>query len=269
MAYGRNSLTTNNVFPTRVSADGVPSYKAGGLTIDWSTIDALGSDATHPDGSVVRSGNKLLRYGQVVCKITGGTNTITITGTPTGGTITLVVTNPYGDAQTTGTIAYNAAASAVQTAIAALSNVGTGNVTVTGSAGGPYTVVFASHLGTMTVALGTNALTGGTSPSATIGASLAAGSTVGYFGPYDPAATDGRQNLNRGDCYVMDETILQYSTGSAQLSSANDQVGSAIEGGLVFIDRIIQSGTATHTLAAGPTLAELSAAFPDLKFVRN
>lgn len=72
--------------------------------------------------------------------------TVTIGGSPTGGTFTLSV-----GAQTTAAIAYNATASAVQSALAALSTVGTGNVQVTGSAGGPYTVAFdAAVTGTFT-----------------------------------------------------------------------------------------------------------------------
>lgn len=62
---------------------------------------------------------------------------VTITGSPTGGTFTLSV----GGVPTSG-IAYNAAASAVQSALVALSTVGAGKATVTGSAGGPYTVAF-------------------------------------------------------------------------------------------------------------------------------
>lgn len=62
--------------------------------------------------------------------------TVTIGGSPSGGTFTLTFAG-----QTTSGIAYNAAASAVQSALEALSTVGSGNATVTGSAGGPYTVV--------------------------------------------------------------------------------------------------------------------------------
>ena len=70
--------------------------------------------------------------------------TVTIGGSPTGGTFTLT----FGGQTTTG-IAYNAAASAVQSALVALSSVGTGNATVSGSAGGPYTVVIQAP-GTLT-----------------------------------------------------------------------------------------------------------------------
>lgn len=74
----------------------------------------------------------------------GLTNTIqdiSINGGPTSGTFTLKL-----DTQTTGPIAYNATATAVQSALAALSNVGTGNVSVTGPAGSPYLVTFQGAL---------------------------------------------------------------------------------------------------------------------------
>jgi hypothetical protein len=79
----------------------------------------------------------------------GGTNEVQLVtiSNATSGTFTLTYSG-----QTTGAIAYNAAASAVQTAIQALSNVGAGNATVTGSNGGPYTVTFAGTLADTNVA---------------------------------------------------------------------------------------------------------------------
>ena len=69
----------------------------------------------------------------------------TITGSPTGGTFTITV-----DGQTTTGIAFDAAAAAVQSALEALSSVGAGKVTVTGSAGGPYTATFSKKVTTVT-----------------------------------------------------------------------------------------------------------------------
>lgn len=93
----------------------------------------------------------------------------TIGGGPTGGTFTL----SFGG-QTTANIAYNAAASAVEDALEALSSIGAGNVRVTGSAGGPYTVTFLGDLGQQNVAQMTaaHALTGGTSPSVAVATSI-------------------------------------------------------------------------------------------------
>ncbi|UOW93677.1 major tail protein [Gordonia phage Wrigley] len=84
-------------------------------------------------------------------------HTVTITGTPTGGNWTLTV-----DGQTTGPLAHNASASAVKTALEALSTVETNSATVTGANGGPYTITLANG-GTLTAS--GSGLTGGTSPS--------------------------------------------------------------------------------------------------------
>lgn len=84
--------------------------------------------------------------------------TITL-GTQSSGNFTLTYKG-----QTTGNIAYNAAASAVQTALQALSTIGSGNATVAGSTGGPYTVTFANTLATDTTAL-TGTFSGLTTPS--------------------------------------------------------------------------------------------------------
>lgn len=96
---------------------------------------------------------------------TNEVQTVTVTGTPTGGTFTL----SYGG-QTTSALAYNAAASAVQTALLALSTIGAGNATVSGGAGGPYTVTFVGDLAGENVNAITAAasLTGGTTPGVTV-----------------------------------------------------------------------------------------------------
>lgn len=115
-------------------------------------------------------------FGTVVSgSPTSGTaevQTVTISGTPTGGTFTLTFRG-----QTTSAIAYNAASGAVQSALQALSTIGSGNATVTGSAGGPYTVTFASFLAATNVPqmTATSSLTGGTNPSVAVSTS-----TPGY-----------------------------------------------------------------------------------------
>lgn len=96
--------------------------------------------------------------------------TVTITGSPTGGSFTLTYAG-----QTTSAIAYNAAATAVQSALRALSNMPESGVSVTGSAGGPYTVTFAdgANVAQMTA---TSSLTGGTTPGVTVATSTEGGS---------------------------------------------------------------------------------------------
>jgi uncharacterized protein (DUF433 family) len=153
--FGR-SVIENVGRSIQVTADGKPECKAGGVTIDWSTVAAIaGSDVTWLDGLVVEVGAKALRYGQVITKITAS----------------------------------------------------------------------------------------------------------GKYGPYDPAAGDGRQLLAIGDCFIVNESMRM------------DEVASdhpvAIYGGLVFFNRIIQSEAVAHTLALGPTRAEVLAAFPRLQPVNE
>jgi hypothetical protein len=81
--------------------------------------------------------------------VTAGTNEVqlvTLTAA-TGGTFTL----SFGG-QTTAAIAFDATAADVEEALEALSTIGDGNVSVTGSAGGPYTVTFQNALGNQNVA---------------------------------------------------------------------------------------------------------------------
>jgi hypothetical protein len=81
---------------------------------------------------------------------------VTINGTPTGGTFTI----SYGG-QTTSALAYNAAAATVQTALRLLD--GLGAATVSGSAGGPFTITTNVVGGTSgPVSVDQSGLTGGT-----------------------------------------------------------------------------------------------------------
>jgi hypothetical protein len=141
-------------------ADGFVDYSAVNetllVTILGSPISGtfqleFGDDITGPiayNATATAVGTALSALASITTG-SGGTNEqqlVTISNA-TSGTFTLTYSG-----QTTGAIAYNAAASAVQTAIQALSNVGAGNATVTGSAGGPYTVTFAGTLADTNVA---------------------------------------------------------------------------------------------------------------------
>lgn len=90
--------------------------------------------------------------------------TVTVTGTPTGGN---TVWDFEGDATD---IAYNATTTAVATALQALSTIGSGNVAVTGSAMN-YTITFQGALAGKNVSQinVTSELTGGTAPAVTSG----------------------------------------------------------------------------------------------------
>jgi len=158
---------------------GLPAY--GGPVIGVAGYDA-------PAGVVVpvlRAGSMLVvpviavatvTEDQVLqCDATGGVlpvvdeseiQVVTILGAPTGGTFTL----SFGG-QTTSGLAYNATASTIQTAVQGLSSIGSSNATVTGSAGGPWTVTFAGSLANTSELLITDnpaSLTGGTTPSVVV-----------------------------------------------------------------------------------------------------
>lgn len=110
--------------------------------------------------------------------ITVGVNevqSVTITGTPTGGTFTLTYSG-----QTTGAIAFDADAATVDAALEALSNIGADDVTCTGGAlpGAAVTVTFTGALAGTDVAEMTAdgaLLTGGTTPAASVTTTTAGG----------------------------------------------------------------------------------------------
>lgn len=68
--------------------------------------------------------------------------TVTLTGSPNGGTFDLTFSG-----QTTGAIEWNAAAADVQAALLALANITDNDVHVTGPTGGPWVVTFGDDLG--------------------------------------------------------------------------------------------------------------------------
>lgn len=70
---------------------------------------------------------------------------VTVLGAPASGSFKLAWSAP-GLSTYSENIAYNAAAATVQASLEENPGVGTGNVTVSGSAGGPYTVTLAARL---------------------------------------------------------------------------------------------------------------------------
>jgi len=117
--------------------------------------------------------NSSFRKGMLLGAATSSVNevqTLTITGTPTGGNFKLKFKG-----QKTAAIAYNANAAAVQAALEALVPIGTGNVTCGGGGlpGTPVTITFTGALaGSPQPAIEfvstDNALTGGTSPNGSV-----------------------------------------------------------------------------------------------------
>jgi hypothetical protein len=254
----------------RVSADGKRMVKTGGITVDWSLIAAVaGSDLVTPvEGITVKVGYKWFRFGQVMCKVTTAeVITLSITGTPTAGSFLMTVTRPDTGFSQVVTVPYNATAANLQALLDPI--LGVGNSLVAGGAlpGIALTVTIQGALvGTLVPAftIGALSLTGGGTPAAAI----TAGGNTGNFGPYDFAATDGRQTCSAGNCFIMDETVLQSGVLGILSAMNTTNLGNAMYGGRVWYDRVIAT-TGTHSLANGPTWTELLAALPQIQPVRN
>lgn len=90
-----------------------------------------------------------IQVGSVLI-LDAGTFTVTL-GTQSSGTFTLSF-----NGQTTGTIAFGATAATVQTALRGLTSIGGTNATVSGSAGGPYTVKLSPTLDGLSAGLTAN-----------------------------------------------------------------------------------------------------------------
>jgi hypothetical protein len=99
---------------------------------------------------------------------TNAAQTLTITGTPTGGTFKLTFNGIE-----TATIAYNAAAAAVQSALEAISTIGTNNVSCSGGAlpATPVIITFVNQLAAEPqnlITVTSPAFTGGSSPAGAV-----------------------------------------------------------------------------------------------------
>lgn len=149
------------------------------------SVDTQGRPLWVDDPSMGTNGANLIGYPAYYNRGVSGfyrrhgnrVQTVTLTGSPTGGTFTLT-----GGGATTGTIAFNASAATVQTAIRTLGGEFSA-ATVSGSAGGPWTVTLnQGAAGPVPLALGTNSLTGGTTPSVTIAAVAPTGTTLRAVG---------------------------------------------------------------------------------------
>jgi hypothetical protein len=141
------------------------------LTVDGDSVRAV-----FPAGEFLPSG-VVLAQATVSAKgaLYGGTTNEVQTLTEGGAGLTSF-TLTFGG-QTTGAIAAGATAGDVEDALEALSTIGAGNVVVTGSDGGPFTVRFVGDLADTNVAAMTATPTGGTG-TVTI-ATAAAGGAAG------------------------------------------------------------------------------------------
>lgn len=154
----------------------------------------------------------------VILVIVEGTNEVqrvTLTGSPTGGYFTLTF-----EGQKTGNIAYNASSMDVKSALESLSNVGAGNVSVSGSAGGPWTVTFQGALGAKNVLEMTgdaSGLTGGSNPAVKV-ETIVEGNSPPFADPNVTGVTirgDGNRNFADGETPCSRRCGNDVITGTA------------------------------------------------------
>lgn len=199
MAIPRLQVTAPTLRPTRFglfSAADVKMQNDG----HWQAGTSWESDACIAD----------LNYTDAVCApIPDEVQTLAITGVPTGGTYTLTF-----DGQTTAAITYNANAAAVTSALVALSNVASGDITVTGTYPN-FTVTYGgayadTNVGPLTK---TSSLTGGTAPNVAI-----ATTTDGYYAPKVVAESGGTYEAAPFVVYAMREcrAVGDYAQASTR-----------------------------------------------------
>lgn len=145
--------------------------------------------------------------------------TVTVNGSPGGGTFALTVTVD-GVPRTTAGLAYNISGANMQIALRALANINGANVSVSGD--GPYTITFSGTLAGKLMPIITadySLLTGGTSPTVTI-VHTTPGIKAGTYKAYNDGNSDGSQTA---------KCILQLDCDVD--SSGNMTMGTATGGG--------------------------------------
>lgn len=175
---------------TTSTASPFVTYTGGGL-----------QPSRHPEEAktdAVRLAPGSYAQGTVLGKVTSQTavndvQTVTFTGTPTGGTYRLsingLVTGPITYSTTNGTHQTN-----VQAALDAILGAGNATAVVT-SSGTVVTITFGGAMAGIEqplIVFYQNSLTGGTAPTATVAHTTLGVTAGGHYAPYDDAASDGR-----------------------------------------------------------------------------
>lgn len=178
LTYSTTGSTPNQVGTLKILDLALPYFAfIGGLDDDaglenafhfWVPRVKINSDTVQ---ILNASGNLQPEFGnvQIQCRVfpdvyylegaASEVQSVDITGSPTGGTFTL----SFGS-ETTSALAYDADAATVQAALEALNNIGSGNVTVTGT-NPAFTMTFGGDLANVKLPLLTgdeSSLTGGT-----------------------------------------------------------------------------------------------------------
>jgi hypothetical protein len=179
--------------------------------------------------------------------------TLTITGTPTGGTLTVTFKG-----YTTPGVAYNATAGVLQTALESLSSIGTGGVLVGGGPGPgtPFTLTFQNQLAGQALPLATASgagFTGGTTPTAAIVR------TTPGFGQWDAQAAYTDLGATKGGIRVLrnnsEETFdvdqIQAEIASQPTAWEMNVSTQVAQADIDMIQYLWEGGTITLDVATG------------------
>lgn len=180
-----------------------------------------------------------------------GTNEVqTLTLSATGGTFTLTYSG-----QTTTAIAYNAAASAVELALEALSNLVPAEVAVSGSAGGPYTITFTTMNAALLTASAAS-LTGG-SGTAVIAQGTQGASPIDEVEGFSlNGATGGTFTLTYGG---QTTAAIDYDATAAEVQAALVALSNIASGDVVVSGSNGSFAVTFSGTLAGTNVSEITA----------
>lgn len=208
--FGRTLITTTGQ-PVRCSYDGQPEWKAGGITIDWSTIAAPAADTTLTDGAVIKAGYKGLQFGTILTKITASGKY-----------------GPYTPAMVATTLNGATAVGALTATLTAVTNILPGDSLTIDTAGAQEVAQVLSVNGfvvTFVTPLANAHLTGVAVTK----------------------ANDGRQTLTPGECFVLDASVLQSNPYNLFMGATDHPA--VLDGGQVWLSRLAVGGTNQPTVA--------------------
>jgi hypothetical protein len=188
-----------------------------------------------------------------------GTNevqTLTMAGTPTGGSTVLVY-----DGRTTATVAFNSAAAAVQTALEALPNIGTGGVVATGGPwpGTPIVLTFSGsftakrpHPNITSPASGAtgNLLTGGATPQVNV-----VETTPGVNAKHDFTGTGASGFFLTWCQSVGSATTQKHRYGDGRIGAVTFDVGRNNMVGRVTTGMLFQQPALSYDTDPTPTIS--------------
>ena len=244
----------------------IPIPTATGTNYSWIKNLGLEVTATAPTNISSRQVAAAASAAEV--------QTFTETGSPTGGTFTVTF-----NGGTSGTINWNSTAAACQTTLQAMPQIGTNNATCSGGPLNttPITITFAGALATgpqSLFAMGTNSLTGGSSPSITFAettkgiAALGSGLTLDFkgvaSGSYAQAAS-GNQPAASGSNGAVPSTYTGLTTSFQTWDSASVSANTLGLNGQLLV--MVCGVDFTFSSPVGQALNNV--ALPDLKCQYN